>query len=203
MASCTPSIWNNGGSAQPVSLPDAIKLAQQAGFSGQGLVNAVSIAMAESGLNAASANTTTSCVGVDRGIVKFNSVYHANVPDSCAYDPACAFRQFYSISKGGTDFHEWCTAWSDGLCGTRGGTYIGNSPGNVSRVQAAMGSTLSSSSPVAAPSSSPLAFLGLPSVANVQSFFQRFAIVMFGGFLVLIGIMVVFFGESSSDKLAT
>lgn len=103
------SIYDVGGQPNKISVSQAVQYAQQAGFSGTALINAVAIAMAESGLDANSTNTTTSGVGLDRGIVKFNSVFHKEIPDSCAYDPQCAFKAMYSISQGGTNFNEWCT----------------------------------------------------------------------------------------------
>jgi lysozyme-like protein len=97
--------------AQPnkITIQQAIQYAQQAGFSGTSLYTAVAIAISESGLAINSANSTTSGVGTDRGIVKFNSVFHRDVPDACAYDPACAFKEFYRVSQGGKNFCQWCT----------------------------------------------------------------------------------------------
>ena len=103
------AIWNYQGRANVISVDQAVQYARQAGFTGQGLINAVAIAMSESGLNANSINDTTSGIGLDRGIVKFNSVFHSDVPDSCAFNPLCAFQQMYRVSNGGTNFCEWCT----------------------------------------------------------------------------------------------
>jgi len=103
------AIWNYQGKPNVITVDQAVMYARQAGFTGTGLVNAVAIAMAESGLNGNSINDTTSGIGLDRGIVKFNSVFHSDVPDSCAFSPLCAFQQMYRVSNQGTNFCEWCT----------------------------------------------------------------------------------------------
>src|SRR6266567_1800223 len=131
------AIWNYQGKPNVITISQAITYAQQAGFTGMGLINAVAIAMAESGLNGNSINDTTSGIGLDRGIVKFNSVFHRDVPDSCAFNPACAFKEFYRVSNQGTNFCEWCTYAAPGQCGkpncTAGGVY----KSNLATVQAA------------------------------------------------------------------
>ena len=43
----------------------------------------------------------------------------------------------------------------------------------------------------------PLSMLGLPTAQDVASFVQRYMLVMFGGLLVVIGVAVIFFKESS------
>lgn len=103
------SVFDIGSGKNTITIQQAIMYAQNAGFSGENLVTAVAIAMAESGLDTNSANTTTSGIGIDRGIVKFNSVFHSEVSDQCAYDPACAFKEFFRVSQNGTNFCEWCT----------------------------------------------------------------------------------------------
>jgi hypothetical protein len=144
------TIYDVGSGKNTITVQQAISYAQAAGFSGQSLVDAVAIAMAESGLDTNSTNTTTSGVGLDRGIVKFNSVFHSDVPDSCAYDPACAFREFFRVSKQGTTFCEWCTYTTQ--CGQANCTADGGYKSNLATVQAAMGgqtgtSTIGSFSP--------------------------------------------------------
>lgn len=41
------------------------------------------------------------------------------------YDPVTAARTAIAHSKNGTDWHPWCSAWSDHACGTKGGVYLG------------------------------------------------------------------------------
>lgn len=132
------SIYDVGSGKHVISIQQAIQYAQAAGFTGTALVNAVAIAMAESGLDTNSANTTTSGIGIDRGIVKFNSVFHPEVSDACAYDPACAFKEFYRVSQGGTNFCQWCTYNANCAhpCNANGPYKA-----NVAAVQAALGTS--------------------------------------------------------------
>jgi Lysozyme like domain len=90
-----------------ISRDQAIQYASAAGFNGQALNTIVAIATAESGLRTDAQGHNTG--SVDRGVLQINSYWHAEVPDACAYDPACAFRQAYRISNGGTNFTPWTT----------------------------------------------------------------------------------------------
>ena len=92
-----------------ISLSQAITYAKNAGFSGDSLVNIVSIALAESGLDANAQNCNNPGGSCDRGIVQVNSHWHPEVTDQCAYDPACAFKAAYSISDNGQTFTPWTT----------------------------------------------------------------------------------------------
>lgn len=175
------SIWDNGGTPNKITVSQAITYAKQAGFSGSGLVNAVAIAMAESGLDANSANSTTSGIGTDRGIVKFNSVFHSEVTDACAYDPACAFRQFYRVSEGGTNFNQWCT-YNAGCANppNSNGPYKQFLP----QVQAALaGNTTASSTPAPATS-----LLGLPDFTNIG---EHIAVFILAAAFILAGIYLM------------
>jgi hypothetical protein len=46
------------------------------------------------------------------------------------YDPLGNARAAIQLSSGGTNWRPWCTAYTDGACGTKGGVYdpTGNSP---------------------------------------------------------------------------
>ena len=44
---------------------------------------------------------------IDRGHLMFNSVYHPEVSDACADDPACAAREAFRVSHRGSDFGAW------------------------------------------------------------------------------------------------
>ncbi len=85
----------------------AIDWARAAGFKGAGLLTIVAIAYAESGLSASAKNCNNPGGTCDRGILQFNSFYHSEVSDSCAYDPVCSFKQAYRVSNGGTSFTPW------------------------------------------------------------------------------------------------
>lgn len=82
--------------------------AHAAGFTGIQAQIIAAIAMAESGGNSLNYLVNTDGT-VDRGILQINSYWHAEVPDSCAYDVACSFQQAYRISNHGTDFNQWVT----------------------------------------------------------------------------------------------
>ena len=81
--------------------------AQQAGFTGNSLLDIIAIAMAESGGNTLASNTAGNSAGIDRGVLQINSFYHPEVSSSCAYDPICAFDSAFNISRGGSDFTPW------------------------------------------------------------------------------------------------
>lgn len=94
-----------------LSAAQIVQVAQQAGFSGQGLVNAVAVALAESGGDPG--QTYTDAPGsVDRGLWQINSFYHPEVTDAQAFDPAQAAVAAYRISAGGTDWTPWAT-WTN------------------------------------------------------------------------------------------
>ncbi len=86
----------------------AIDAAKAAGFSGLSLVTVIAIARAESGLNPNAQNTNTDG-SLDRGILQFNSRWHPEVTDSCAYNVNCAFQAAYRVSNQGRDFSPWAT----------------------------------------------------------------------------------------------
>src|SRR5260221_6998634 len=78
--------------------------AQQAGFSGGAIAIIVAIALAESGGNPLIRGGQDPR---DRGVLQINSYWHPEVSDSCAFDPACAFKAAFSISSNGTNFSQW------------------------------------------------------------------------------------------------
>lgn len=94
-----------------VSIAQASQYAQNAGFSGAGLINILAIALAESGLNTEAKNCSgnTPSGSCDRGILQINSYWHKGVSDQCAYDPQCAFQNAFVISNGGQSFSPWTT----------------------------------------------------------------------------------------------
>jgi hypothetical protein len=102
------------------SYSDLITVARQAGFTGVSANIIAAIAMAESGGDPYAHNAAG-----DRGILQLNSVWHKEVPDTCAYDVVCSFQHALRISNNGGTFSAWCTAWSDNACGTKGGSYLG------------------------------------------------------------------------------
>jgi len=91
-----------------ISVARARQYAASAGFTGSGLDTIVAIAQAESSLNTLAQGHNTDG-SIDRGILQINSRWHAEVTDSCAYDPLCSFQQGYRISNRGTSFTPWST----------------------------------------------------------------------------------------------
>lgn len=82
-----------------------------AGFRGEGLVTAVAISHAESGFRTDNTldNAPLGGHGIDRGLWQINSYWHPEVADACAFDPACAARETYRISSGGSSWSAWTT----------------------------------------------------------------------------------------------
>lgn len=95
--------------------PEAIaQVAQSAGFSGQGLVNAVAVALAESGGDPKAENTNSDqWHSRDRGLWQINDHWHPGVTDAMAYDPAQCAAAAYQISSGGMNWSPWST-WHNG-----------------------------------------------------------------------------------------
>jgi hypothetical protein len=108
-----------GGSAAtlPVGARGAVGLAvaaAQAGFTAQGLRVAVAVGLAESGGNPTARGPNPPTAGcptgsLDRGAWQLNTCYHPEVSDACADDLACAARETYRISTGGSDWTAWTT----------------------------------------------------------------------------------------------
>ena len=93
-----------------LSIEEALSDAQKAGFSAHDTdIIIVAIASAESELHTVPKDNVNSDGSRDRGILQINSKAHAEVSDSCCYDPVCAFEAAYTISKNGTNFSAWTT----------------------------------------------------------------------------------------------
>ncbi|MGH8397489.1 MAG: hypothetical protein ACRETA_04500 [Gammaproteobacteria bacterium] len=105
------------------------------------------------------------------------------------------------VSEMGT----WGTGWNSWYANTPSSLSLGQqfplNGSNVGTLQAPTGSNSSSSSS----GSDPLgifAALGLPSSADVANFAQQFMLIFFGGLIILIGVLVVFFSSDSGKKVA-
>jgi len=85
-----------------ITVAEAIAYARQAGFAGQPLIDIVSIAWAESGLN----TTVVNSIGAT-GILQILLSAHPDVTSSQAKDPAFSFRYAYKLSGGGKNFCAW------------------------------------------------------------------------------------------------
>ncbi|RAS62230.1 VCBS repeat protein [Lentzea atacamensis] len=83
---------------------------RNAGFSGEKLVVAVAVGMAESRCDPSARYVNSdSHNSVDRGLWQINDYWHSEVSDSCAYNAACNAKEAYRISDQGTDWTPWST----------------------------------------------------------------------------------------------
>ncbi|MDT7782534.1 MAG: hypothetical protein QOF58_953 [Pseudonocardiales bacterium] len=81
-----------------------------AGFTGERLVVAVAVGMAESRCDPSARYVNSdSHNSVDRGLWQINDYWHPEVSDSCAYNAACNAREAYKISDQGSDWSPWST----------------------------------------------------------------------------------------------
>lgn len=136
--------WNNGPAGNAQAMKDALLgstvtgvgaqasgqlkfsyaqlqcLWTQAGGNSQYAPMAAAIAMAESGGDS-QASHTNSNGSIDRGLWQINS---SNGTGS-TFDIMGNARTAVSMSNKGVNWRPWCTAYSDGACGTRGGSYLG------------------------------------------------------------------------------
>lgn len=61
----------------------------------------------------------------DVGLWQINVPAHPEYDYDSLKDPMTNARAAVAISSRGSNWRPWCTAYSDGACGTRGGTYLG------------------------------------------------------------------------------
>lgn len=90
---------------------------KQAGGSATYAAMAAAVATAESGGNPNASNKNSNGT-TDRGLWQINSIHGSQ----STFDPVSNARAAVSISKNGTNWRPWCTAWSTGKCT---GTFLG------------------------------------------------------------------------------
>lgn len=87
--------------------------AKVAGFTANGLVLAIAVALAESGGDTAARgynrDRNGTITSVDRGLWQINSAAHSEVSDNCAFDPTCCAQAAFRISSHGEDWSPWTT----------------------------------------------------------------------------------------------
>ncbi|RUS28044.1 hypothetical protein BC938DRAFT_482414 [Jimgerdemannia flammicorona] len=83
-------------------------VAKSAGFTGNGWVIAVAIAIAESQGWTQAVLINTDC-SRDRGLWQINSRWHSEVSDAQAFDPTGNARAAFTISSGGSNWQPWTT----------------------------------------------------------------------------------------------
>jgi Lysozyme like domain len=89
----------------------AVQVAQTAknnGFSGNGLVISVAVALAESSGWTQAVLVDSDC-SRDRGLWQINSYWHSEVSDAQAFDPNGCAQAAYTISSSGSDWTPWTT----------------------------------------------------------------------------------------------
>lgn len=118
-ASDTSSVSNAGSLIYNYAQLEGVWI--QAGGNAQAAPMAAAIAMAESNGDA-NASGTNSNNSIDRGLWQINSVNGAQ----SSFDVMTNARAAISISNNGQTWRPWCTAYSDGACGTKGGSYLGS-----------------------------------------------------------------------------
>lgn len=85
-------------------------VAYEAGFRNASLIDAVAIALAESGGNPSAVNTAgNQPPSRDRGLWQINSFWHPEVTDAQAFNPQECADAAYRISRNGTNFTPWST----------------------------------------------------------------------------------------------
>lgn len=88
---------------------------------------AAAIAMAESGGDPNAVFDETGAgnraLSTDYGLWQINDKHYGGGMGDL--DPITNVKKAIQISKNGTDWRAWCTAYSDNHCGARGGTYLG------------------------------------------------------------------------------
>jgi hypothetical protein len=95
-----------------LSAAQLAKLARDAGFTGDGLVNAVAVALAESSGFTKALLVNENCTR-DRGLWQINDYWHPEVSEQQAFDPVQNAKAAYEISSQGTDWDQWST-WESG-----------------------------------------------------------------------------------------
>lgn len=105
-------------------------LARGAGLSASNGVIATAVALAES----SGITDNRGPVG-ERGLWQINPPSHPDWAQQNLDDPKVNAAAMAAISSGGTDWHQWCTAYTDGACGTKGGVYAPTSPNSPSGAQ--------------------------------------------------------------------
>jgi hypothetical protein len=93
-----------------LSVLQIAQYAQQAGFSGLGLVNAVAVALAESGGDPGA--HCLNCAGVpedSQGLWQINLNAHPQYQGINMYDPLTNAKAAFAVSSGGSNFNPWST----------------------------------------------------------------------------------------------
>ena len=177
------------------SLAEMVEFAQQAGFQGESAKTIAAIAMAESSGNPYAVNPADP--GGSYGLTQINGAAHGvGYASQTIGNPLEAFKQAFSISKGGTTFQPWSTYTNGmylpyakqlgiggaggsigGAASSAGGSSGGGSGGSSGSL------TGSSATGQAIQSQSPLSAI----FASIGNIFQSAGLLMLGIVLVAVG----------------
>lgn len=111
---------DNYSGSGPMTFPQAENIWIQAGGNAQAANMAAAIASASSGLDPTISRTNpdgTTSIGL--------WLIPSNGTPPGSTDPLANARAAIQLSNNGTDWSQWCVAWSDNNCGINGGTYLG------------------------------------------------------------------------------
>jgi len=172
------------------SLAEMVEFAQQAGFQGESAKTIAAIAMAESSGNPYAVNPADP--GGSYGLTQINGAAHGiGYASQTIGNPLEAFKQAFSISKGGTTFQPWST-YTNGMylpyaqqLGIGGAGSSSASTGTTSSGSGGSSGSLSGTSATgqAIQSQSPLSAI----FASIGNIFQSAGLLMLGIVLVAVG----------------
>lgn len=111
-------------------------------------------------------------------------------------DPLGNAKAAVQISHNGSNWRPWCTAWSDGACGTNGGTYEGS--GSPYRKYLSGVSGIPSETPPAEGGQAVSPSFSLPQV-DVLKGLRKAVMVVGGGLAVVIGLVIIANDLSGGD----
>lgn len=181
----------------------------QAGGNPQAADVAAATALAESGGRSDASNSNGNG-SIDRGLWQINSVHGAQ----STFDPMANARAAIAISNNGTNWKPWCTAYTDGACGTKGGTFAptGNSP--VGRFLGGKGTVPTGDPGTGGGGTTPTATdAGLLAVFDPKTWYHLFDVILNnifygvlalgGSFLMLMGLIVIFKESGGGPSMST
>jgi len=124
-------------SSKGMTYADVENIWIQAGGNPQAAAMAAAVADASSGLNPASSRSNPDgSQSIGLWLIPKNGMPAGST------DPMANARAAVQLSQNGTDWSQWCVAWSDNNCGQENGTYLGDG----SNALASLGQRLTPSS---------------------------------------------------------
>lgn len=162
-----------------------------------GIAAAVALAESGGGINSYNGNGGKS---MDRGLWQINSVHGSQ----STFDAMGNARAAIAISNNGKNWRPWCTAYTDGACGTKGGVFSISGSSPVGRALAKQG-VVTNPSPGQGAGGTPGTNSGTDGgvvqavdpissgIDNLVTFFKTAFILVFYGSIMLGGALISFF----------